>query len=181
MRIRSRVAANASDPWNVIKTLFQTVCFWGFFLYVLPITIWSLEPYVSADKIRFQNDAAKPVAVIIFALAGSLGLISGVTMAVIGKGTPVPADCPSRLVIAGPYRYIRNPMAVAGILQGMAVGIYWGSLCIILYAFLGAPFWHWLVRPWEEQDLLQRFGDRYLHYRQNVKCWIPRVRPFSPT
>jgi protein-S-isoprenylcysteine O-methyltransferase Ste14 len=36
------------------------------------------------------------------------------------------------LVIAGPYRYVRNPMAVAGILQGIAVGWYLGSVSVII-------------------------------------------------
>lgn len=40
-----------------------------------------------------------------------------------------------RLVIARPYRFVRNPMAVAGIVQGLAVGWYLGELhCDGLFA-----------------------------------------------
>ena len=42
-------------------------------------------------------------------------------LAVRGRGTPVPFDCPPRLVIAGPYAYIRNPMAVSA-LAGQNIG-----------------------------------------------------------
>ena len=33
-----------------------------------------------------------------------------------GKGTPAPFDPPRQLVIRGPYRYVRNPMYLGGIL-----------------------------------------------------------------
>jgi protein-S-isoprenylcysteine O-methyltransferase Ste14 len=95
-------------------------------------------------------------------------------MSIIGQGTPLPIDCPNQLVVKGPYRFVRNPMALAGIGQGVSIGWYFGSFIIILYALSGAVLWHILVRPEEEKDLAQRFGNSYLEYQQKVKCWIPR-------
>ncbi|MBK7951112.1 MAG: hypothetical protein IPK00_20700 [Deltaproteobacteria bacterium] len=59
----------------------------------------------------------------LFALCGSLGLASSATMAIHGRGTPIPLDYPRELVVLGPYRVLRNPMVVAGIGQGVAVGL----------------------------------------------------------
>ena len=97
-----------------------------------------------------------------------------------GEGTPLPTSCPARLVITGPYRYIRNPMATGSLMQGIAIGVWLGSPLILLYVALGISAWNFLARPWEERDLEARFGPAYAHYRAQVRCWIPRLRPYSP-
>lgn len=43
---------------------------------------------------------------------------------------------------------------------------------------LGAFAWHLVVRPIEEKDLLQKFGEDYTEYRNSIMCWIPR-QPYS--
>lgn len=53
--------------------------------------------------------------VIILVLCSVLGLYSALVMVRVGKGTPLPLDQTQELVIKGPYRFVRNPMAVAGI------------------------------------------------------------------
>ncbi len=97
-----------------------------------------------------------------------------------GDGTPLPADCTRRLSIAGPYRYVRNPMAMGSLAQGFAVGLFLGSPLVLLYALAGTLGWNFVVRPWEEHDLEQRFGEPYRRYRDAVRCWIPRLHPFVP-
>ena len=82
---------------------------------------------------------------------------------------------PNRLVIAGPYRWIRNPMAVAGIVQGAAVGLIMHSWLVIAYAIAGSLVWNYAIRPLEEGDLEKRFGQDFEDYRAAVRCWIPRI------
>jgi protein-S-isoprenylcysteine O-methyltransferase Ste14 len=65
-------------------------------------------------------------------------------------------------------------MAVAGILQGIAVGVWLGSLGVLGYALAGAVLWHLVARPAEERDLLRRFGPAYEQYRAAVPLWWPR-------
>jgi len=95
-------------------------------------------------------------------------------MATRGNGTPLPTASAPSLVIAGPYRYVRNPMALPGIAQGIAVGAYLGSYGVIAYSLLGAIFWHIIVRPVGERDLVERIGESYDHYRTSVRLWLPR-------
>ena len=97
-------------------------------------------------------------------------------MAVIGQGTPLPTSYAPQLVITGPYRFLRNPMALAGILQGIAVGTFTGSIWVILYAIVGGVLWHFTVRDFEEQVLLIRFGEPYQTYCNRVGLWLPRLR-----
>lgn len=174
--IRGREARPASRTWNVLKTLAQTLIFWTVFLFLLPAAILLLEQRLGLDRWHFSGAAWRWLGGILFLLGGSLGISSGVIMAALGRGTPLPADCPNELVIAGPYRYIRNPMVIAGLSQGIAVGIFLGSPLVIAYALAGGPVWHVFVRPWEEADLEQRFGEPYRRYRAKVRCWLPGFR-----
>jgi protein-S-isoprenylcysteine O-methyltransferase Ste14 len=179
--IRGREARPAPRWWVVLKTLGQTVVFWSVFLFLLPAGIVALESRLGLGRWRFDGPACALCGGLLFALGGSLGLASGMVMAVRGRGTPLPADCPRELVVVGPYRYIRNPMAVAGLAQGVAVGVYLGSPAVIAFALLGGPVWHVFVRPWEEADLERRFGEPYRRYRAGVRCWLPCLPGYRPT
>lgn len=177
--IHGRVARPASKGWIVSKTLIQLVIFWTIFLAILPAGFYVLESWLGLESYRFGNSAVTVCGIILFTLGGTLGFTSGLMMSIHGKGTPLPMDCARELVIVGPYRYIRNPMAVAGLTQGIAVGMILGSPAVIIYAICGGPIWHIFVRPWEEADLDQRFGEPYRQYRTAVKCWLPRLRGVS--
>lgn len=96
-----------------------------------------------------------------------------------GEGTPAPWDPPQMLVVAGPYRHVRNPMitSVLLMLAGEAM-IFQSSLIagwlILFFAVNGVYF------PLsEEKGLEQRFGDDYRRYKQNVPRWLPRMTPWN--
>jgi protein-S-isoprenylcysteine O-methyltransferase Ste14 len=156
----------------LVTTLGQIVVFWGFFLGVIPAIISVLEH-------RWAVGMPLPgftvyIGAIVLVLASALGIWSAVAMIVRGDGTPLPAAMANKLVIAGPYRIIRNPMAAAGIIQGAAVGLLMSSWLVVAYALLGSLLWNYAVRPLEEADLEERFGDDYRRYAEEVRCWIPR-------
>ncbi|MFJ6455460.1 methyltransferase family protein [Paenarthrobacter sp. NPDC091669] len=167
-RPASTLRGNAT---NVGSTMGQLILFWGFFLVVLPSVMWWLEQRWGVSLL-FPS-AAAPVGFVVLLLASSLGIASAVTMSSTGGGTPLPSSMPNRLVIAGPYRWVRNPMAVAGISQGAAVGLLLGSWLVIAYAVIGSLLWNYAVRPHEEADLERRFGAEFQQYRGSVRCWIP--------
>lgn len=158
---------------NVAHTLGQTAVFWGFFLVAIPIAITVLERRWEVG-LPFPAMAG-PVGVGVLLLASSLGIWSAAVMSRLGDGTPLPSAMPNRLVIAGPYRWIRNPMAVAGIVQGAAVGLILESWLVIVYAVAGSLLWNYAIRPLEESDLQERFGQEFEQYRDDVRCWIPHV------
>ena len=169
-----RPAARRPTAANHLVTTFgQIVVFWGFFLVVLPLAIGFLERRWGVG-IPFPSLAGTAGGLILL-LASMLGIWSAVVMSTRGHGTPLPSAMPNRLVIAGPYRWIRNPMAVAGIVQGAAVGLIVQSWLVIAYAILGSLVWNYAVRPLEEADLRDRFGEEFEQYRAEVRCWIPRI------
>ncbi|WP_137824580.1 methyltransferase [Brevibacterium sp. 2SA] len=158
----------------LMRTFAQLVCFWGVFLVILPWIIKSLEE-------RWQLDVKFPFLVVLagfalLVLASALGIWSAVTMARFGGGTPLPSAMPNRLVDDGPYRFVRNPMAVAGVVQGVAIGMFIESWLVIVYAIAGSLLWNWMIRPHEEADLRQRFGADFDDYSAEVACWVPGRR-----
>jgi protein-S-isoprenylcysteine O-methyltransferase Ste14 len=158
---------------HVAATLGQVVFFWGLFLAVLPAAIAFLERRWGVD-VAFPAFSAV-VGVTVLVLASAVGLWAAHTMSTLGDGTPLPAAMPNTLVVAGPYRFIRNPMAAAGIVQGAAVGLVLSSWLVVVYALVGSLIWNYAVRPLEEADLEERFGDDFRRYREAVRCWIARV------
>lgn len=173
-----RPARGVSAERPLPATVAQLLVFWTLFLVVIPLPVVWLEHRwgVSATLPEPLGAAAMLCGLVLLLAASALGLASAATMARIGRGTPLPSAMPHRLVVAGPYRWVRNPMAVAGIGQGIAVGLLGQSWLVIAYALAGAVLWHLLVRPEEEGDLAARFGADYARYRAQVRCWVPRLR-----
>ena len=166
--------ARRSTARHVASTGGQIAVFWGLFLVVIPGSVALLERRWALGLGLDLPDAVGVIGVVLLALASALGIWSAVTMSTIGHGTPLPGAMPNRLVIAGPYRFVRNPMAVAGIIQGVAVGLILSSWLVVAYAALGSLLWNYAVRPLEERDLEERFGDDFRRYRDTVRCWVPR-------
>nr|ADY58321.1 protein-S-isoprenylcysteine O-methyltransferase [Rubinisphaera brasiliensis DSM 5305] len=155
--------------WNVLKTAIQFVSIWVLTLLVIPYVL--LDAF--GQSIIPRIDAWFYLGVFLFVCCGGLGLASSYFIVFDGVGTPLPLDQTNRLVTTGPYRYVRNPMAVAGIGQGMAIAMIYRSPPILVYSLLGMLIWHIVVRPIEERDMLKRFGLPYAEYRSRVSCWIP--------
>jgi protein-S-isoprenylcysteine O-methyltransferase Ste14 len=83
---------------------------------------------------------------------------------------------PQRLVVEGPYRYVRNPL-------------YDTDLCLITGAALLTSSWGLMLLavlylaqlalqlPLEERELGERFGIQYVRYCELVPRFVPRRRP----
>lgn len=152
-------------------TLLQTAAMWSIALWIAPVWIAAWE---RRSGVPGFGGAWALAGWMLFAAASGLGLWSGWTMAWHGDGTPLPLDTARRFVVAGPYRWIRNPMAVAGLAQGVGVALVLGSFSVLAYCAAGGMLWQWVARPIEEQDLEERFGEAYARYRREVPCWRPR-------
>ena len=118
--------------------------------------------------------------------AGVLLLAAGLVLAVwtmtlfqrIGEGTAAPWNPPKRLVVAGPYRHMRNPMLTSVFVMLGAEILMTGSTVIMgwLAIFLCVNMLYFPLV--EEKELLRRFGADYARYKANVPRYIPRLRPW---
>ncbi|MEZ5345886.1 MAG: isoprenylcysteine carboxylmethyltransferase family protein [Pyrinomonadaceae bacterium] len=168
----------AGTNWILTKTFSQIVVVWSMILVVFPYIITWVEAKIGIPNLEFSYQ--KPIAVLLFIAISSIGVSSAYTMSKNGKGTPLPLDHAPDLVIKGVYAYIRNPMALSGIGQGIAVALFLGSPLVLIYAVMGSLIWQLIFRPLEEDDLRKRFGKEYEDYCKKVKCWIPNLKAYKP-
>lgn len=121
---------------------------------------------------------------------GTLGLVVGGLLLVFGvllcswcvvlfwmaRGTPVPMNPPDKLIISGPYGWVRNPMVtgVFGVLLGLGLILHSTGISLIWTPAYVLVHWIELKRV-EEPELARRFGAAYLDYRERVPMFIPRL------
>lgn len=172
-----RASKPATSNHILLKTLSQIAIVWTIILLVFPYLITFLEDKLGIARLQFPYQ--RPLAIALFVGISVIGVWAAVVMSRVGKGTPLPLDHATELVIAGPYRYVRNPMAVSGIVQGLAVALFLGSPLVAIYALMGSAIWQFIFRPLEEDDLELRFGQPFIDYRSVVRCWLPRVSGYS--
>jgi len=96
-----------------------------------------------------------------------------VTFALMGRGTPAPFDPPRRLVVAGPYRWVRNPMYIGAGLALIGASLFYWSLAMITYSILFFIIAHIFVILYEEPILKRTFGLEYEVYCRRVRRWLP--------
>ncbi len=82
----------------------------------------------------------------------------------------------SRLVVAGPFAFVRNPLYVGNIMLYCGIGIMSNAWMpwLLLIAFVYFVFQYTMIVSSEEEYLARTFGAQYDEYRRNVPRFIPR-------
>ena len=146
--------------------------FIGFVLIYLPARVLSWT-----GMVRPATIAAPQVAGMVIGAAGAaVALWCIFTFATIGRGTPAPFDPPRRLVIRGPYRFVRNPMYIGAGLALASAALFYESWPLLGYAALFFLTTHVFVVLHEEPTLRRTFGRKYEAYCREVSRWWPSIR-----
>ena len=96
------------------------------------------------------------------------------------RGTPVPVASPSRLVVRGFYRYVRNPIYVGFLIVLAGEALLFGSRAMAEYAAIAWCIGAAAVRWYEEPALTRKFGPEYEAYRSRRPCLDPAAAPVGP-
>lgn len=108
-------------------------------------------------------------------VAGTLLItLSLITLLTVAHASGAVGDAPDRLVTAGLFRYMRNPIYVGVGLLLFGVASYCQSPTFLLVALAFLPAIDMYVRRVEEPRLEARFGEEYIEYKRVVPRWIPR-------
>jgi protein-S-isoprenylcysteine O-methyltransferase Ste14 len=107
-------------------------------------------------------------------LGAALALWCVLAFAFVGKGTPAPFDPPRRLVVRGPYRFVRNPMYIGAAIALAGAALVWRSWALFGYTLVFLAVAHTFVVFYEEPTLRRLFGEAYARYCHDVHRWRPR-------
>lgn len=159
---------------RVAIVLAYVVAFW----IALPWLLWQTGAWVDV-RLPIGFDAWSGGWVVV-GVGAALMLASILTLRVRGRGLPVSALPPPRLVVSGPYRWVRHPVYVGFHLVVVGTGLAVGSTGLALVvgvAFLPCWIGYALL---EERALLRRFGAAYRSYQRQVGM-LPRLDVYRIT
>jgi protein-S-isoprenylcysteine O-methyltransferase Ste14 len=155
----------------LVRTITYASLFIGFVLIYVPARLLSWSGIVRPASIEWQQ----LVGMLIGIVGAIIALWCVFTFAFVGRGTPAPFDPPRRLVIKGPYHFVRNPMYIgAGLALGSAA-LFYESLPILGYTCFFFLITHLFVVWYEEPALRRTFGQEYEAYCHRVKRWRPNA------
>jgi protein-S-isoprenylcysteine O-methyltransferase Ste14 len=147
------------------------------FIALVPGAVVGWLPWYIAGAPRYVPLSAPRVAALLVALVGWAVLLwCARDFARQGRGTPAPYDPPRRLVTAGLYQHVRNPMYVAVVGSIVAQAAWYGSRAVLWYGAGMALLFHARVVLFEEPALASAFGGEFAAYRARVPRWVPRTR-----
>ena len=153
----------------LVRAVTYAALFVGLVLIYLPGQFLSWSGFVRPASI----DVQQVVGMIIGVVGAAVALWCVFTFASIGKGTPAPFDPPRRLVIRGPYRFVRNPMYIGAAIALASAALFYESLALLCYTCVFLLATHFFVLLYEEPTLRQTFGEEYEAYCRKVRRWWP--------
>jgi protein-S-isoprenylcysteine O-methyltransferase Ste14 len=153
------------------RAITYSTLFIGLLLIYLPTRVLSWTGIV-----RPTIEAPQITGLMIGSIGAVIALCCIFTFAWIGRGTPAPFDPPRRLVIRGPYRFVRNPMYLGAGLALAGAALFYESLHLLAYGAIFLLACHLFVVSYEEPTLRRTFGSEYEAYCHRVRRWWPATR-----
>tara|TARA_B110001454_G_scaffold36440_1_gene35954 strand:+ start:245 stop:733 length:489 start_codon:yes stop_codon:yes gene_type:complete len=134
--------------------------------------VWCSRPGGVLERFPYSfSNVRSLVAMLLIAVGAGLCWKTVSLFIEYGEGTPAPFDPPRKLVIRGPYIYMRNPMMVAVCLVLSGEALLFASVPLGLWFLFFFGLCLILIPLWEEPDLDKRFGESYREYKQKVPRW----------
>ena len=109
-------------------------------------------------------------------LAGMVLLLAGGTVVLLCGGMlSTPGIIPTKFVVRGPFRYMRNPMSLGLVTMMFGLALFCRSISILLFSVILSLVLHGVVVLWEESFLEKRYGESYVQYKHSVNRWLPTL------
>jgi protein-S-isoprenylcysteine O-methyltransferase Ste14 len=164
-------------PSETLSALISTL----FFLFVLLPIFYLWIPYeiISSRYVYSFNIGVLRYFGICFIILGTIiGITCSIGFVVQGKGSPIPFSPTKELVVTGIYRYVRNPLYIAGSSVLIGETLFFQSFGLLIYFIIMFGVFYFQAFM-EEKHLENEFGETYNHYRETVPGWIPNLKPYN--
>jgi len=157
-----------------LGTLIFLIVIIPFFMIFIPAKILSAPE----NAYYFNIGIFRYIGLVPIVLGTFIYLYCSASFVFVGRGTPILFTPTKALIVSGLYRYVRNPLYIAGLLVLTGEGIYFQSTGLFVYCLVMFGFFNFYVLM-EESILAEKFGASYEAYRQSVPRWIPKLKPYE--
>lgn len=160
----------------------------GLFTYVLPIVTWLPLAYLTftmRDPLLKFRIALTPLVndlgalLLLFGIGLQVWTLLLLTLPVIMGMPEISKNAPGRLIATGPFSVVRHPTYLSHTLMLLGSFLWTEVAALFIATVIDALVVNAVIVPLEERELLERFGEEYEAYRQQVPNRIlplPRFR-----
>jgi len=130
---------------------------------------------IALDSVYPVEPLPRTLSWFLAAICGALAIAIGTAATQLLQRTDtalLPTGLITVLVVAGPYRYSRNPIVVAQALLLTCLGLAMDSALLLIMLLPWGLITHFAVIKPEERYLERKVGDVYLAYKHRVRRWL---------
>ena len=152
-----------------------------FLLLIIPVfLIWiPRQILLSPEHIyRFDIGVFRYLGIVPIVLGGVIYFFCSVSFVFVGKGSPILFTPTEELIVTGFYKFVRNPLYIAGVLVLTGEALLFQSVGIFIYCLVMFGVFNVYILM-EENQLADQFGATYKQYCNSVPRWIPRLKPYK--
>jgi protein-S-isoprenylcysteine O-methyltransferase Ste14 len=170
----------ARREYSLPKRLFLTFLAGIVFAFLIPYTLTKLLPKLDI-LLSIPGFYCGTINLIVgglfLVIGGFFGFWSIGDQLFQARGTPVPFMATQTLLVTGPFRLCRNPMAFGAFLAYFGITVLVGSISAFASVIIFAVLLITYIKLIEEKELEARFGKSYLDYKGATPFMIPRIFP----
>jgi protein-S-isoprenylcysteine O-methyltransferase Ste14 len=149
------------------------------YILISPLYIFDIDGQILVDIFTFPADIIPQPYNLVGLLLMPVGMLliiwanyALLHIGKIGLRDREPMQRPSHLVLAGPYRYSRNPLYFGALLALIGLVIVWSSVVTAFLTILVYIIFRYMFIKKEETILEEEFGDEYLNFKKRVGRWF---------
>lgn len=146
---------------------------------IFPPPIWAILALIALyfasglpPFVNWPSWQSQPIGALIFVL-GMIGPVIAITQfRSVGTEVSPTSETNAKLVIAGIYRFTRNPMYLGLTIASLGIAVFFGRPLMFLTPLFVFAITNWIFIPFEEAKMRRQFGAEFDAYTERVRRWL---------